>query len=52
MPRPNTLQEVLNCSFQNWYPSFKSITFKSEIIPLSKDFIEYLHSDGVYLRKE
>ncbi len=44
-----TSQHVLNCSFERWYPSFKSVSFRSQIVPLPKDFADYLVQDGVYL---
>ncbi|KAF2078147.1 hypothetical protein CYY_000531 [Polysphondylium violaceum] len=33
------------CMFQEWYPTFKQVTFSSTIIPLPKIFIDYLNSD-------
>ncbi|XP_064488673.1 translation initiation factor eIF2 assembly protein-like [Ornithodoros turicata] len=41
--------DVLNCSFPEWYGKFKKVTIKSLLIPLPKEFIDYLHSDGVVL---
>jgi len=38
-----------HCMFQNWYPQFRSITFRSDIVPLSEDFIRYLNADGIYM---
>lgn len=35
------------CMFQKWYPTFRQVTFKSEIIPLPESFIKYLGEDGV-----
>lgn len=45
-------QHVLNCSFSTWYPRFKNVTIRSQVIPLSKDFIDYLNADGVVLPGE
>ena len=42
-------QNVENCSFSNWYPTFKSLTIRSKIIKLPKEFIDYLNDDGVVL---
>jgi len=39
----------MNCMFQNWYSNFQQITFKSEIIPLPLEFIQYLHQDSIYM---
>ncbi|KAK3739092.1 hypothetical protein QZH41_006316 [Actinostola sp. cb2023] len=42
-------QHVLNCSFSSWYPRFKNVTIRSRIIPLPKDFIDYLNADSIVL---
>ncbi|KAI8346313.1 D123-domain-containing protein [Mortierella sp. GBAus27b] len=46
---PLTHQRLDNCAFSAWYPTFRSITIKSKIIPLSQDFIAYLNADGVFI---
>ncbi|KAJ3082408.1 hypothetical protein HK100_009681 [Physocladia obscura] len=46
---PLTKQHVLNCAFAIWYPIFRRVTIKSEIIPIPADFLDYLHQDGVFL---
>jgi hypothetical protein len=38
-----------SCMLTNWYASFRRHTIKSSIIPLPKDFISYLLSDGIQL---
>lgn len=43
------VHEVLACSFTEWYPVLKKVTFRSEIIPLPQDFVNYLLADNVYL---
>ncbi|ESO91151.1 hypothetical protein LOTGIDRAFT_228703 [Lottia gigantea] len=43
------VSQVLNCSFSSWYPNFKDISIPSVYIPLPKEFIEYLNSEGVAL---
>lgn len=47
-----TCKDIDNCSFSSWYPNFKSVTFKSKIIPLSSEFIEYLNAEGIYLPED
>ena len=42
-------QQCTNCIFSNWYKNFKSITFKSKIIHLSSEFVDYLKKDGIIL---
>ncbi|CAL1534534.1 unnamed protein product [Lymnaea stagnalis] len=43
------ISNVLNCSFSEWYPKFRSFSFKSIVIPLPDFFLSYLHTDGVIL---
>jgi len=42
-------QEVINCQFHKWYELFKSVTYKSTVIPLPKEFLEYLEEDGIVM---
>ena len=42
-------KHVLNCSFSAWYPKYKNVTIRSHIIPLSKEFVDYLKADSVVL---
>ena len=42
-------QNILNCSFSNWYPLFRRYSIDSRIIKLPEEFIEYLLADGVVL---
>ncbi|KDQ62388.1 hypothetical protein JAAARDRAFT_458771 [Jaapia argillacea MUCL 33604] len=45
-----TRESVLSFQFSSWYPQFSRISVKSTIIrPLSKEFQDYLHSDGVFI---
>ncbi len=44
--------EVLACSFSEWYPRLKKVTFPSQIIPLSKEFVDYLLADNLVLRSD
>ncbi|KAJ2785990.1 hypothetical protein H4R18_000205 [Coemansia javaensis] len=47
---PLSHEEILNCAFSSWYPRFRRVTIKSEIIkPLERDFVDYLLADGVVL---
>lgn len=40
-------EEVIACSFDNWYAKFKDISLRSSVIPLSEDFVQYLLADGI-----
>jgi hypothetical protein len=43
-------QNLLAFQFSTWYPKFASTTMRSKIIsPLPPAFLEYLHSDGVFV---
>lgn len=48
-----TVNDVLACSFSNWYPKFQKHTLSDARIfkPLPKAFITYLESDGIELPK-
>jgi hypothetical protein len=42
--------QVLNCMFGSWYPNYRSHTFKSRVVPLPDEFVDYLHDEGtIYL---
>lgn len=44
-----TKQEVLDCSYSNWYKLLKQFTGDSIIIPLLETFIDYLQNDSIRL---
>ncbi|KAI5289671.1 hypothetical protein KEM54_003461 [Ascosphaera aggregata] len=43
---------IIHCSYDNWYPTFRSLTPKARVIPLTDNFLNYLRADGIYLPKE
>ncbi|CAN7984267.1 unnamed protein product, partial [Ixodes pacificus] len=43
------VQDVVNCSFSSWYADFKNATIPSICIPVTKEFVDYLLSDGIVL---
>lgn len=43
------IQDVLSCSFSSWYANFKNATIPSICIPVTKEFVDYLLSDGIVL---
>lgn len=49
-----TVEDILHCSYSNWYPKFEKYTLSDAAIlkPLPKPFIEYLERDGIELPKE
>lgn len=46
---PYSSEQVDNCAFAAWYPQFKRVCIKGEIIPLSSAFVALLLADGVTL---
>ncbi|KAI8580275.1 hypothetical protein K450DRAFT_237687 [Umbelopsis ramanniana AG] len=47
-----TREDIIRCRFSSWYGRFRDATFKSRVIPLPKEFIDYLNADGIYLPDE
>uniref|UniRef100_A0A0K8RJR9 Uncharacterized protein n=1 Tax=Ixodes ricinus TaxID=34613 RepID=A0A0K8RJR9_IXORI len=43
------VQDVVSCSFSSWYADFKNATIPSICIPVTKEFVDYLLSDGIVL---
>ncbi len=43
------VEQVVNCSFDRWYTKFKHVTFKSEIIEITSDVLDYLRSDSTII---
>lgn len=41
-----TRSNVLNVQFASWYPLFKDVSIKSEVVPLPSHFVEWLRSGG------
>ncbi|KAF4456552.1 cell division cycle [Fusarium albosuccineum] len=46
---PVTKDHIQNCSYDSWFPKYRSSCLKSRIIPLPSSFVEYLHEDGIIL---
>lgn len=42
-------EEILACAFDSWYDEFRDQTFRSRIIRLPEDFVQYLLADGIQL---
>lgn len=39
---------VLSCQVSSWYPLFGHLGFKSKVLDLSQDVVDYLVRDGVF----
>ncbi|KFH42057.1 Cell division cycle protein-like protein [Hapsidospora chrysogenum ATCC 11550] len=46
---PVTKDHIQNCSYDAWFPKYRSSCLKSRIIPLPPAFVSYLHEDGIIL---
>ncbi|SPO02980.1 related to cell cycle progression protein [Cephalotrichum gorgonifer] len=46
---PVSRDHIINCSYDKWFPKYRSSCVKSVIIPLPDDFISYLREDGILL---
>ncbi|KAK4190352.1 putative cell division cycle protein [Podospora australis] len=46
---PVTAEHIKNCSYDAWFPKYRASCIRSKIIPLTPDFISYLHEDGIIL---
>jgi len=47
--------DVDNCSFSSWYPDFQKVTFKSVVLPIPDDVMDYLmpkDDNGLFLPVE
>ncbi|VBB86763.1 Putative cell division cycle protein 123 CD123 [Podospora comata] len=46
---PVTREHILHCSYDYWFPKYRTSCIRSEIIPLTPDFVSYIHEDGIVL---
>ncbi|TPX15570.1 uncharacterized protein E0L32_004268 [Thyridium curvatum] len=46
---PVTREQILNCSYDSWFPKYRTSCIKSRIIPLSPEFVEYIREDRIIL---
>lgn len=44
-----TKDHIQNCSYDAWFPKYRSSCLKSRIINLPPEFVSYLHEDGIIL---
>ncbi|KAI0405717.1 D123-domain-containing protein [Xylaria palmicola] len=49
---PITRDHILNCSYDAWFPKYRTSCIKSRIIPLSPEFVGYIREDGIILADE
>ncbi|KAK0630767.1 D123-domain-containing protein [Bombardia bombarda] len=46
---PVTRDHILHCSYDFWFPKYRTSCIKSRVIPLTPEFISYIHEDGILL---
>ncbi|KAK0623002.1 D123-domain-containing protein [Immersiella caudata] len=46
---PVTRDHILHCSYDYWFPKYRTSCIRSRIIPLTPDFLSYLREDGIIL---
>ncbi|KAK3944596.1 D123-domain-containing protein [Diplogelasinospora grovesii] len=46
---PVTRDHILHCSYDYWWPKYRSACIRSRIIPLTPEFVSYLREDGIVL---
>ncbi|KND92314.1 Cell division cycle protein [Tolypocladium ophioglossoides CBS 100239] len=49
---PVTKDHIQNCSYDAWFPRYRSSCLKSRIIPLPQSVVSYLQEDGIVLADE
>ncbi|KAL8397707.1 hypothetical protein RB594_004421 [Gaeumannomyces avenae] len=49
---PVSRSHILNCSYDAWFPRYRTSCLKSSIIRLSPEFVDYLREDGIILADE
>lgn len=46
---PISRDHILHCSYDYWFPKYRTSCIRSRIIPLTPEFIEYIREDGIIL---
>lgn len=46
---PVSREHVLHCSYDSWFPKYRTSCIRSRIIPLSPEFIQYIREDRIIL---
>ncbi|KAL2164100.1 hypothetical protein VTH06DRAFT_3314 [Thermothelomyces fergusii] len=49
---PVSRQHILHCSYDYWFPKYRTSCIRSRIIPLTPEFVSWLHEDGIVLADE
>ncbi|KAK0753253.1 D123-domain-containing protein [Schizothecium vesticola] len=46
---PVTREHILHCSYDDWFPKYRTSCIRSRIIPLTPEFLAYIREDGIIL---
>jgi hypothetical protein len=46
---PLTKSQIDECDIKNWYPKLSKFTYKTVIIPLPQEFVDYLNADSCFV---
>ncbi|KAK1756123.1 D123-domain-containing protein [Echria macrotheca] len=46
---PVSRDHILHCSYDYWFPKYRTSCIRSKIIPLTPEFISYIREDGIIL---
>ncbi|KAK3357630.1 D123-domain-containing protein [Lasiosphaeria hispida] len=46
---PVTRDHILHCSYDYWFPKYRTSCIRSLVIPLTPDFVSYIREDGIIL---
>lgn len=46
---PVSREHILHCSYDSWFPKYRTSCIRSRIIPLSPEFIQYIREDRIIL---
>ncbi|KAG6011958.1 hypothetical protein E4U54_007799 [Claviceps lovelessii] len=49
---PVSKDHIQNCSYDSWFPNYRSVCLRSKIIPLPPPAVAYLQEDGILLAEE
>ncbi|KAH8781152.1 cell division cycle protein [Diaporthe sp. PMI_573] len=49
---PVTRDHILHCSYDYWFPKYRTSCIRSRIIKLPPEFIEYIREDGIILASD
>lgn len=49
---PMKESDVLRCQIQEWYPKFRTLSIRTQIVTLPEEFVKFLLEDGLFLAED